>query len=169
LRYREGELVTAVLDPPGISAEATGDISSVDFTLAPYGALLLRLVLGIGWIAHALLKIFRGMHTHADLLARNSIDPLLAWPTFGVELAGGLAIFLGFYSRQFALALVVFLGVVVWIKWPVGWLYSNTGGGWEYPLFWLFAQVSFVLTGDGALALRKAPLLPRRPFASRNP
>jgi putative oxidoreductase len=43
---------------------------------------------------------------------------------------------------------------VVWIKWPVGWLYSNPGGGWEYPLFWLVAQAALVLVGSGALALQ---------------
>jgi putative oxidoreductase len=44
---------------------------------------------------------------------------------------------------------------VVWIKWPVGWLYSNPGGGFEYPLFWLCAQATLVLCGDGAFALRR--------------
>jgi putative oxidoreductase len=43
---------------------------------------------------------------------------------------------------------------VVWIKWPVGWLYSNTGGGWEYPLFWLAAQTALTLAGGGAFALQ---------------
>jgi putative oxidoreductase len=48
----------------------------------------------------------------------------------------------------------VFLAVVVWIKWPVGWGYSNTGGGWEYPLFWLVAQAALVLAGSGAFSLQ---------------
>ena len=48
----------------------------------------------------------------------------------------------------------MFLAVVVWVKWPVGWLYSNPGGGWEYPLFWLMAQTALVLAGGGAFALQ---------------
>jgi putative oxidoreductase len=146
--------------------EASGTTSlqearAVDHTLAPYGILLLRLALGVDWLAHAFLKTSRGMETHAALLARNGITPLLAWPTFGLEVLGGIAILLGFYSRQWALLLLVFLSVVVWVKWPVGWLYSYAGGGWEYPLFWLAAQAGFVLSGDGAFALKTAPLLPR--------
>src|SRR5438093_1408689 len=101
------------------------------------------------------------MHTHEALLAKNGIAPLLAWPTFALELVCGAMIILGFYSRQAAAVLLVFLGVVVWVKWPVGWLYSFPGGGWEYPMFWLFAQLGFVLGGDGAFALRRAPLLPK--------
>jgi putative oxidoreductase len=130
------------------------DNPTVDAVYARYGIFLLRVAIGIDWITHALLKTYRGMHTHEALLAKNGITPLLAWPTFGLELIGGCAILLGWYTRQWAAILLVFLAVVVSIKWPVGWLYSNTGGGWEYPLFWLVAQLTLVLTGSGAFALR---------------
>ncbi len=95
------------------------------------------------------------MYTHEALLAKNGITPLLAWPTFSVELIGGCAILLGWYTRQWAAFLLIFLAVVVWIKWPVGWLYSNAGGGWEYPLFWLMAQAALVLAGSGASRCRR--------------
>ena len=48
---------------------------------------------------------------------------------------------------------LIFMAVVVWIKWPVGWGYSRPGGGWEYPMLWLVAQASLVLAGSGAFAL----------------
>jgi putative oxidoreductase len=146
---------------PITNAAPISEKRAVDLKLAPYGIFLLRLAIGADWIAHALLKTSRGMHTHEALLAKNGITPLLAWPTFGLEIAGGLAIILGFYSRQWALFLLIFLAVVVWVKWPVGWVYSNAGGGWEYPLFWFLAQASFVLLGDGAFALKTASLYPR--------
>jgi putative oxidoreductase len=128
--------------------------ATVDAALAPYGLFLLRIAVGLDWIVHALLKTYRGMYTHEALLAKNGITPLLAWPTFSVELIGGCAILLGWYTRQWAAFLLIFLVVVVWIKWPVGWLYSNTGGGFEYPLLWLVAQAALVLAGSGAFALR---------------
>jgi putative oxidoreductase len=124
--------------------------------MAPYGLFLLRVAIGIDWIVHALLKTTRGMNTHEALLAKNSITPLLAWPTFGLEMIGGLAILLGWYTRQWAAFLLIFLAVVVWIKWPVGWTYSNPGGGWEYPLFWLIAQATLACAGGGAFALQRA-------------
>jgi putative oxidoreductase len=128
--------------------------ATVDPACAQYGILVLRVAVGIDWIVHAFLKTYRGMHTHEALLAKNGITPLLAWPTFSIELIGGCAILLGWYTRQWSALLLIFLAVVVWIKWPVGWLYSNTGGGWEYPLFWLIAQAALVLAGSGAFALQ---------------
>ncbi len=134
---------------------------AVDLALAPYGLFILRVALGFDWIVHAFLKTWRGMYTHEALLAKNGITPLLAWPTFSLEVIGGTMLIIGFYSRQAAAVLLIFLGVVVWIKWPVGWLYSNPGGGWEYPMLWLFAQLCLVLAGDGAYALRRGPLVPK--------
>src|ERR1700712_2965673 len=77
----------------------------VDQVYAQYGIFLLRVAIGIDWIAHAFLKTYRGMHTHEALLAKNGITPLLAWPTFGLELVGGTCILLGWYSRQWAVFL----------------------------------------------------------------
>jgi putative oxidoreductase len=141
---------------PGFIAALLSN-ATVDAACAPYGLFLLRAAIGIDWIAHAFLKIYRGMYTHEALLAKNGITPLLAWPTFSIEVVGGLAILLGWYTRQWAAFLLIFLGVVVWIKWPVGWGYSNPGGGWEYPLFWLAAQAALVLAGSGAFALQTTP------------
>src|ERR1700689_269321 len=135
--------------------------ATVDAVLAPFGLFLLRVAVGIDWIVHALLKTWRGMNTHEALLAKNGITPLLAWPTFSVELIGGCASLLGWYTRQWAAFLLIFLAVVVWIKWPVGWLYSNPGGGWEYPLFWLMAQAALVLAGSGAFVLPRPALAGR--------
>jgi putative oxidoreductase len=133
---------------------AVFDSPRVDHLYAPYGIFLLRVAIGIDWIAHAFLKTYRGMNTHEALLAKNGITSLLAWPTFSLELIGGFSILLGWHTRQWSALLLVFLAVVIWIKWPVGWLYSNTGGGWEYPLFWLIAQAALMLAGGGAFALR---------------
>jgi putative oxidoreductase len=127
---------------------------AVDAAYARYGIFLLRAAVGIDWIVHAFLKTWRGIVTHEALPAKNGITPLLAWPTFGVELIGGCAILLGWYTRQWAAFLLIFLAVVVWIKWPVGWLYSSPGGGFEYPLFWLVGQAALVLAGSGAFALQ---------------
>lgn len=145
--------------PTGLAAFFSSNIA--DPVHAKYGIFLLRVAIGIDWIAHAFLKTYRGMNTHEALLAKNGITPLLAWPTFGVEVIGGFAILLGWYTRQWSAFLLVFLAVVVWIKWPVGWLYSNTGGGWEYPLFWLSAQTALMLAGSGAFALQTTQVVPK--------
>src|ERR1700751_6164803 len=128
--------------------------ATVDPLYAPYGLFVLRVAVVFDWIVHAFLKTSRGMETHAALLARNGITPLLAWPTFSLEVIGGGGMLTGWDTPPRAAFPLVFLAVVVWIKWPVGWGYSNTGGGWEYPLFWLVAQAALVLAGSGAFSLQ---------------
>src|SRR5580692_2783577 len=100
---------------PGVFAALFSN-ANVDPVYAPYGLFLLRVAIGFDWIVHAFLKISRGMYTHEALLAKNGITPLLAWPTFSVEVVGGCAILLGWYTRQWTALLLIFLAVVVWIK-----------------------------------------------------
>jgi putative oxidoreductase len=33
-------------------------------------------------------------------------------------------------------------------------LFTNKGGGWEYPAFWVVGLIILYLLGDGAMALR---------------
>ena len=49
-----------------------------------------------------------------------------------------------------------FFESIVFVHGSAGWLFSNQGGGWEYPAFLLSASVAQVLLGDGAFALRNA-------------
>src|SRR3984957_21206493 len=89
--------------------------ATVDRDYAPYGLFLLRISLGFDWLVHAFLKVSRGMYTHEALLAKNGITPLLAWPTFSLEGIGGVAILLGWDTRQWAGFLLIFLALVGWI------------------------------------------------------
>jgi putative oxidoreductase len=129
---------------------------ALDTHLAPYGIFLLRFTLGIAWIAHALLKTSRGMETTEALFLKNGIPQILAWPVFTMEVVGGLCIVLGLYSRQWLIALFPAIVAVIWIKWPVGWVYSNPGGGYEFPLFWTMTQFGAILLGDGKWAIDKS-------------
>ena len=46
----------------------------------------------------------------------------------------------------------VLLGAA-WVHSGNGWLFTNEGGGWEYPLFLTVAAFAQALLGDGAYAL----------------
>ena len=46
------------------------------------------------------------------------------------------------------------LGTIVMVHGANGWLFTNKGGGWEYPAFWAVSLVVLFLLGDGALALK---------------
>ncbi len=123
---------------------------------APWGVTLLRIALGVMWIAHALLKLFVfGLPGTAQFFASVGLPGFLAYPVFAAELLGGIAIVLGVYARQAALALVPVMLVATWVHVPNGWLHTSAGGGWEYPAFLTIASVALWLLGDGAAALRR--------------
>ena len=125
-----------------------------------YGATLLRVSLGTMWIAHALLKwVVFTLPGTAKFFASVGLPGFLAYPVFGVELLGGLALVLGIYARQVALALVPIMVAAAWVHLPNGWVHTSAGGGWEYPLFLVVVSIALWMLGDGALALRRSDRL----------
>lgn len=120
------------------------------------GITLLRVSLGVMWIAHALLKWFVfTLAGTAQFFDSVGIPGVLAYPVFAVELLGGIALLLGVYARQVSLALVPVMVVAASVHFKNGWLHTSPGGGWEYPIFLTVASVALWLMGDGAFALRR--------------
>ena len=120
------------------------------------GALLLRLALGTIFVAHSLylkLVVFSLPGT-AQFFESLGLPGLLAYLVFAGEAVGGMALLLGVFTRYAALALVPIALGATWVHLGAGWLFSNQGGGWEYPLFLALALVVQYLVGDGRLALK---------------
>ena len=127
----------------------------IDSRTAPYGALLLRLTLGVLLLAHFALKffVFTPAGT-AQFFGSLGLPPALAYLTMLVEAIGGIALLLGVWTRFAALmAVPVLLGAIIFVHLQNGFLFSAPNGGWEYPAFWAVALVVQALVGDGALAL----------------
>ena len=121
-----------------------------------YGVALLRISLGVMWIAHALLKLLVfTLPGTAAYFASVGLPGVLAYPVFAIELVGGVALILGIHARQVSLALVPIMAVAAWVHFPNGWAHTSPNGGWEYPVFLIMASVALSLLGDGALALRR--------------
>lgn len=124
------------------------------------GITVLRVSLGLMWIAHALLKLLVfTLPGTAQYFASIGLAGVLAYPVFAAELLGGIALLLGVYARQAALALVPVMAVAAWVHLPNGWVHTSSGGGWEYPVFLIAASIALWLLGDGAAAIKRSPLL----------
>ena len=122
-----------------------------------FGITLLRMALGVMWIAHALLKLLVfTLPGTAQFFASVGFPAWLACPVFVAELAGGCALLLGVYPRQAALLLVPVMAAAAWVHVPNGWVHTSPGGGWEYPVFLAVASVALWLIGDGAWTLRRS-------------
>jgi len=121
-----------------------------------WGAAILRVALGALFLAHAGLKllVFTPAGT-AGYFASLGLPPALAYLTMLAEIAGGLALIAGLWTRVAALALVpVLVGSIVMVHGANGFWFTATGGGWEFPAFWAVALVVQSLLGAGALAFR---------------
>ncbi len=123
---------------------------------AAYAALVLRLTLGVMFIAHSVvLKLFvftlAGTAGYFDSLG---LPGQLAYVVFAAEAAGGVMLILGIQTRRVALALIPVLAGAVWVHAGNGWVFSNPGGGWEYPALLIVLAAIQALLGDGAWALR---------------
>jgi putative oxidoreductase len=128
-----------------------------DSSNADYAALVLRVALGVMFIAHALLKYFVfTLPGTAQFFASLGLPGVLGYVTFGAELAGGILLIAGVCTRVVALALVPVLIGATWAHAGNGWLFTSQNGGWEYPAFWTVALVVQALLGDGAFAFRAA-------------
>jgi putative oxidoreductase len=122
---------------------------------ADYAAFLLRISLGIMFIAHALLKYFVfTLPGTAQFFVSLGLPAALGYVTFGVELVGGILLIAGVGTRVVSLALVPVLIGATWAHAGNGWLFTSPNGGWEYPAFWTVALVVQALLGDGAFAFR---------------
>jgi putative oxidoreductase len=126
-----------------------------DKDLAPYGALVLRISLGVMFLAHSLyLKaVVFTLPGTAQFFHSIGLPGFLAYAVFAAEAAGGVLLILGVKTRIVAALLVPVLIGATWAHAGNGWLFTNKDGGWEYPLFLAFATAAQALIGGGAFAL----------------
>ena len=136
----------------------------IDNRSAPYAALVLRVSLGLMYIAHSLvLKHFTyTLPGTAQFFESIGLPAALAYLTFWAELIGGIALVAGIGTRVVALGLLPVLIGATWVHAGNGWVFSAANGGWEYPVFLIAVSLVQVLLGDGRFALSTV-------FATRKP
>lgn len=119
-----------------------------------YGALLLRVALGVILVAHSLLKaVVFTMPGTVNFFQSLGLPGALAYVTVATELIVGALLIAGYRTRVAALAVLPILLGATWVHLPNGWTFNAPNGGWEYPLFLSVAVIVQALLGDGAFAL----------------
>jgi putative oxidoreductase len=131
----------------------------IDTRTAPYAALLLRVSLGILFLAHVSLKLFVFTPAGtAKFFGSLGLPPELAYLVMTAEVLGGIALVLGLWTRIVAIAVTpVLLGAIFSVHGAAGFFFTNPHGGWEFPAFWIIALIVQALLGDGIYALRLSP------------
>ncbi len=133
-----------------------------DLDLTSYGAFTLRIANGVLFLAHGLLKllVFTPSGT-AAYFESLGLPAIAAYLTIIAEIGGGLALIAGYRTRLVALALVpILIGAAVLVHAENGWLFSNQGGGWEFPVYWAVTLIVLAFLGEGAFAVRSLRMRP---------
>lgn len=125
-----------------------------------YSIVVARGALGAVLLSHGLLKVFvftiQGTVGYFESLG---LPAFTAYLTIFGEIAGGISLILGVYSRLVAIASLPILIGALWVHSANGWIFSNKDGGWEFPLFLIAIAISVIISGNGPFALRKAPFI----------
>ena len=124
-----------------------------------YGTALLRISLGTIYLAHsALLKlVVFGMAGTVGYFESIGLPGFVAYATVAVEIAAGLMLLIGYRTRLAALAVLPVAIGATWAHAGNGWVFSGTGGGWEFPAFLVVLSIVQFLLGDGAFAWSNRP------------
>jgi putative oxidoreductase len=132
-----------------------------------WAPLVLRLVVGGGFMQHGFAKLLRGPDMFAGILAAMGVPApeLMSWLTVGIEILGGFAIVVGAFVTLASIPMIVVLLVATFtVHLPYGFssikLMSVQGGvahfgqpGYECDLLYLAGLVAIVLSGGGPLSV----------------
>mgnify|MGYP000397287897 CR=1 FL=1 len=130
--------------------------------------LILRISLATVLLAHSLylkLVVFTLPGT-AQYFSSIGLPEWLAYFVFLIEAIAGMALLLGFKTAFFSTLIIPVLLGATWAHSTNGWLFTNTGGGWEYPLLLTLMAVVQIGLGDGKYAI--STYLPSRPQPTRS-
>ena len=127
--------------------------------MASYGAMLLRLILGIVYIMHAYLALVvfgpAGMIAY-QVKSGIPFPEIATWYLILAHGLGGILLVLGIYTRWAALANVpVMLGALVFVHLKNGFWAHQSPSGYEYVLVLLVATVAAAMIGGGVLSLKR--------------
>ncbi|WP_024695851.1 DoxX family protein [Pseudomonas syringae] len=134
-------------------------IKSVLTTRAGYGLTVLRVIVGIAFIAHGSQKLFGafggyGLEGTAQYMESLGLTPgyLMALLSGGAEFFGGLGLLLGLLARP-AAALVTVLLLVAIFTVHIGNGFFMANNGYEYALALLGGALAVLIEGAGRLSL----------------
>jgi putative oxidoreductase len=121
--------------------------------LRSWGITLLRVIVGVVFVAHGGQKFFMGFHEVAEYLGGFEIPQPTAAAIIltAVEFFGGLAMIGGILTRYVAVMLAFDMAVaILMVHWRNGFFIPN---GIEYPMVLLVANLTLVLAGGGEAEL----------------
>jgi putative oxidoreductase len=116
--------------------------------------LILRVVLGITFFIHGLVKFQGGIENIVGWFDSIGLPGILAYGVALLEMVGGIALVVGFGSRIVsALFAFLMLGAILKVKLAGGFLGNGQGAGYELDLAFLVMAVFIAINGSKMFAL----------------
>ena len=136
---------------------------------APYAPILLRLIVGYGFLAHGLAKWSKGPDVFAGILQATGVPlpHLMAWVTIATEIVCGMAFLIGAFVDLVSIPAIILLAVaILTVHLPYGFLSIklmsvNNGRaqfgppGYECDLLYITCILALVLIGPGPWSVDK--------------
>lgn len=118
-----------------------------DEFLSRSGATVLRIALGVMYVTHGvLLKVLMyGLAGTVEYFESLGLPGWFAHATIAAETIGGALLILDIRTRWVSLGLLPVLAGATWAHSSNGWVFSNAGGGWEYPVFLIIVSIAVAL------------------------
>lgn len=118
------------------------------------GKLILRVILGLTFFIHGLVKFQGGISNTVGYFDSLGIPGFLAYAVAIIELVGGIALVLGIGTRIVAALLALIMaGAIITAKIPAGFLGNGQMAGYELDLALLAMSIFFVLADKSVLSL----------------
>jgi putative oxidoreductase len=119
-----------------------------------WSTLLLRVVLGITFFVHGLVKFQGGIENTVGWFDSIGIPGFMAYVVALIELVGGIALIIGFGTKVVsALLAIIMLGATLKVKLAVGFLGNGQMAGYELDLALLVMAVFLAVNGSKMLSL----------------
>lgn len=132
------------------------------------GALILRVVLGITFFIHGLVKFQGGIENTVGWFASIGLPGVLAYAVAIVELVGGIALIIGLGSRIVSVVLALLMaGATLKVKLAGGFLGTGQGAGYELDLALLAMAVFIAINGSKMFAVDQV-VFKQKETVSRN-
>ncbi len=110
---------------------------------------MLRVVLGVIFVAHGYPKVFGGIQHHVHMVQGLGLPGWLAYLSAGAELFGGLMVLLGAATRIGALLILADMVVAIWKVH----LHQGLRGGLEFPLSVAAIAFALIFFGGGPISV----------------
>ena len=122
-----------------------------------WSTLLLRVVLGITFFVHGVVKFQGGIENTVGWFDSIGIPGFMAYVVALIELVGGFALIIGFGTKIVsALLALLMLGATLKVKLAVGFLGNGQMAGYELDLALLVMAVFLAVNGSKMLSLDQA-------------